>query len=86
MTVSVVSTAVNTGAPAVSEVTVKVTTPLELEAPEAAEMVSVAPLEEARVTVLPETRFELESLRVTVIVEAVLPFAVTDVGLEATVD
>ena len=58
--------------------TVKVITPLALDAPEAPEMVSVAPLEEARVTVFPETGFELRSLRVTVIVEEVLPFAVME--------
>ena len=86
MIVSVVSVAVNMGEPAVVEVTVKVTTPLEFEAPEAAEMVSVEPLEEARVPVLPETGLEFRSLRVTVTVEAVEPFAGTDVGLATTVD
>ena len=53
--VSVESVAVKTGAPAVVDLTVKVTTPEPSEAPEAAEMVSVAPRLEDRVTVFPET-------------------------------
>ena len=60
---SVESVAVKTGAPAVVDVTVKVTTPEPLDAPEAAEIVSVAPRLEARVTVLPETGFSSTSLR-----------------------
>ena len=84
--VSVVSVAVKTGAPVVLDLTVKVTTPEPSEAPEAAEIVSVAPRLEARVTVLPETGFEFASLRVTVTVEVVLPSARTEVGLATTVD
>ena len=84
--VSVESVAVKTGAPVVIDVTVKVTTPEPLEAPEAAEIVSVAPRLEASVTVLPETGFEFTSFRVTVTVEVVLPSATTEVGLALTVD
>ena len=40
----------------------------------------------ASVTVLPETGFELTSLSVTVIVEVVTPFAVTEAGAAETVD
>ena len=84
--VSVESVAVKTGAPAVVDVTVKVTTPEPSDKPEAAEMVSVAPRLEARVTVLPETGLELAFFRVTVMVEVVLPSAVTEAGLLLTVD
>ena len=56
------------------------------DAPEAAEIVSVAPRLEASVTVLPETGFEFASFKVTVIVEVVLPSATTEAGLELTVD
>ena len=86
MTASDESAPVNTGAPTVGEVTVKVTIPLELEVPEGAEMVSVAPREEVSVTFFPETGFELRSLRVTVMVEAVDPFAATEIGLAVTDD
>ena len=61
------------------------TTPLALDVPDAAEIVSVAPRLEARVTVFPETGLEFTSLRVTVSVEVVDPFAVTDIGLAAKV-
>ena len=84
--VSVESVAVKTGAPAVVDFTVKVTTPEPSEAPEAAEMVSVAPRLEASVTVLPETGLEFASLRVTVIVEVLTPSDSTEVGLATTVD
>ena len=80
------SVAVNTAEPAVVEVTVKVKTPLEDDAPEAAEIESVAPRLEERVTVFPETGFRLVSFSVTVIREVVLPLAVTDVGRATTVD
>ncbi len=53
VTESVESVAVNTDDPAVEELTVKVTTPLEFEAPDAAEIVSVPPLLDERVTVFP---------------------------------
>jgi hypothetical protein len=65
--------------------TVKVTTPLALEAPEAAEMVEL-PVPWPRVTVLPDTGLLLASLSVTVMVEVVTPSAVTDVGLADTVE
>ena len=83
---SVVSVAVNTDEPTVDDLTVKVTTPKELEAPEAAEIVSVAPRLDARVTVFPETGFPFTSFRVTVMVEVAVPFATTEVGEAATVD
>ena len=83
---SVESAAVKTGAPVVLDLTVKVTTPEPSEAPEAAEIVSVAPRLEARVTVFPVIGFELASLSVTVIVEVVLPSAVIEVGLATTVE
>ena len=76
----------NTGTPDVFDLTVKVTMPLVLETPDAAERVSVTPLEDARVTILPETGLELTSFKVTVKVEVVLPLAVTEVGLAAIVD
>ena len=63
----------------------KVTTPLELDKPDAAEIVSPPRFEE-RVTVLPEIGFEYASVRVTVMVEVEAPFAVTDVGDATTVD
>ena len=80
------SVAAKVGEPAVVEVTVNVTTPLELEDPEAEEIESVPPRLELNVTVLPETGFALASLRVTVTVEVVDPLAVTDEGLAATVE
>jgi hypothetical protein len=83
---SVVSVAVNTGEPAVEDFTVKVTTPVELEVPEAAEIVSVAPRLEASVTVLPDTGLLWASFNVTVIVEVLTPSAATDEGEGATVD
>jgi hypothetical protein len=77
---------VNSGAPTVVDVTVKVTTPEPLEGPEAGEIVSVAPRLEASVTVLPETGLLLASLSVTVIVEVVEPSAVTELGEAPTVE
>ena len=73
--------------PAVAELTAKVTTPLVLETPEVGEMVSGGvPRLDARVTVLPETAVPPESFKVTVIVEVVLPSAVTELGSAATVE
>lgn len=66
--------------------TVKVTTPPAFELPEAAEIVSLPPLLDERVTVLPETGLEFTSFKVTVIVLVVLPSAATDAGEELTVD
>ena len=65
--------------------TVKVTTPLLLEGPLAAEIVEL-PLAAARDTVSPTTGLLLPSKSVTVIVEAVAPSAGTDVGLAVTVE
>lgn len=64
----------------------KVTTPKALELPDAAEIVSVPPRLDERVTVLPETGFPFASFKVTVIVEVVLPSAATDVGESLTVE
>jgi hypothetical protein len=72
--------------PAVVDFTVKVATPEALVVPETVVIVSLAPRLEARVTVLPETGFEVESFKVTVTVEVVVPSAVTEVGLALTVD
>src|ERR1035441_1459690 len=83
---SVLSTAVNCGPPAVLDFTVNVTTPEELELPDAAEIVSVAPRLEESVTVLPWTGLLFASRSVTVIVEVVLPSAATLEGLDETVD
>ena len=83
---SVESVAVKMAEPVVSDFTVKVTTPETSEGPEAAEMVSAAPRLEASVTVLPATGLLLASFKFTVIVEAVTPSAVTDVGDAVTVE
>ena len=83
---SVVSVAVKMLGPAVVELTVKVTTPAPLEAPEAADIVSIVPRFEASVTVLPETAALLRVNRVTVRVDVVVPLAVTEVGEAVTVE
>jgi len=85
-TLSVVSVAVKTGVPVVADFTLNVTTPVSLEGPEAAEMVSVAPRLEANVTVLPATGLLVASFKVTVMVEVVTPSLATVVGLAATVE
>jgi hypothetical protein len=72
--------------PAVVEVTVKVAIPEAFVVLETVVIVSVAPRLELKVTVLPETTFEFESFKVTVTVDEVLPFAVTEVGLVLSVD
>jgi hypothetical protein len=64
---------------------VKVTTPLALEGPLAAEIVEL-PLPADSVTAWPLTGLPVASLSVTVIVEVVVPSATTDVGLATTVD
>ena len=65
--------------------TVKVTTPEAEDAPEALEIVE-APDPALKETVLPATGFPLASFKVTVIVEVVVPSAVTLVGLALTVE
>lgn len=72
--------------PATVDLTVKVTTPEAFELPDAAEIVSLPPRLEERVTVLPDTGFKLLSFNVTVIVEVVLPSAVIEVGDALTVE
>lgn len=86
ITPSVVSVAVKTGAPAVDDFTVKVTTPEASLAPEASEIVSVAPRLDTSVTVLFVTALLLPSFKVTVIVERVVPSASTEVGSATTVE
>jgi hypothetical protein len=77
---SVPSVAVKMAEPVVVDFTVKVTTPEALEAPEAAEIVSVDPRLEASVTVLPGTGALVRVNRVTVTVDVETPLAVTEVG------
>ena len=87
VTLSVVSVAVKTSAPAVVDFTVNVTTPEASLGPDAALIVGVpGPLVFANVTVFPDTGFPLASFSVTVIVEVVEPSATTDVGDAVTVD
>jgi len=86
VTGSVVSVAVNVGLPAVRDVTVNVTTPKELEGPEAAEIVSRAPRLDTRLTVLPGTGLLFKSSSVTATVELLTPSAVTNPGEAVTVD
>jgi hypothetical protein len=83
---SVVSVAVSVLVPTVAERTVPVVWPLALVTAAGCTMVSVAPREDASVTVLPATGMLLASRRVTVIVDVVVPSATTVVGLAVTVD
>jgi hypothetical protein len=83
---SVVSVAVSVLVPAVVDRTVPVVCPLALVTAAGWTIVSVAPREEAKVTVLPLTRLLLASRKVIVIVAVVVPSATTDVGLATTVD
>src|SRR5205809_3825090 len=84
VTESLVSVAVYVVDSATVSVTVSVTTPFASDGPLAAEMIDEPPLF-ASVTVLPLTGLLLEFLSVTVMVDDVLPSAVTDAGLAATV-
>jgi hypothetical protein len=83
---SVVSVAVSVLVPAVVDRTVPVVCPLALVTAAGWTMVSVAPREDANVTVLPLTELLFTSRSVIVIVEVVVPSAVTVVGLAVTVD
>jgi hypothetical protein len=83
---SVVSVAVSVLVPAVVDRTVPVVCPLVLVTAAGCTIVSVAPREDARVTVLPLTGLLLVSRSVTVSVEVVVPSATTVVGAAATVD
>jgi hypothetical protein len=65
---------------------VNVTTPFASDGPEAAEIVSLAPRLEARVTVLPATGLLAAFFKVTVMVEVVTPSAATEVGEAVTVE
>jgi hypothetical protein len=84
---SLVSVAVKISPPAVVDLTVNVTTPEASLGPEAALMVGVpGPEVLARLTFLLGTGLLLPSFKVTVIVEVVVPSAVTEAGEAATVD
>jgi len=86
-TLSVVSVAVKTSAPAVVDFTANVTTPATSLGPDAALMVGVpGPAVCAKLTVFPGTALPFASFSVTVIVEVVEPSATTDVGDAVTVD
>jgi hypothetical protein len=83
---SVVSVAVSVLVPAVVERTVPVVWPAALVTAAGCPIVSVAPREEANVTVLPATGLPLASRNVMVSVEVVVPSATTVVGAAATVE
>jgi hypothetical protein len=83
---SVVSVAVSVLVPAVLERTVPVVCPLAFVTAAGCPIVSVAPREEAKVTVLPLTGLLFTSRNVIVIVDVATPFAVTVVGLASTVE
>ena len=74
--------AVKTGEPAVAELTVKVATPFASDVlPVAGKIVSGGvPRPDTKETPLPATRFELASIKVTVIVEVAIPSAVAVAG------
>src|SRR4051794_6386145 len=84
-TESVVSVAVFVVHSATVSLTVKVATPEALVVPETVVIVEEPP-DFASVTVFPETAFDCVSFSVTVTVEVVTPFAVTDAGAADTVD
>jgi hypothetical protein len=84
--VSVVSVAVSVLGPAVVDRTVPVVWPAALVTAAGWTRVSVAPRDDVRLTVLPLTGLLLTSRSVIVIVEVVVPSAVTVVGLAVTVD
>ncbi len=70
---------------AVVSVTVKVATPLEFVVA-GEEVITDEPEPALKVTFWPETGFEFASSRVTVMVELLVPFAVTLVGEATMVD
>ena len=83
---SVVSVAVKMAEPAVVDFTVKETTPVVSEMPDAGNIVSVAPRFDVSVTVLPAARLLLESFKVTVMVAVLIPSLPTVMGMAATVE
>lgn len=84
---SVVSVAVKEATPEVADVTVNVTTPDDVDDPEAAEIVSTDPVRfEANVTVLLGSALLYTSSSVTVMVEVANPLSSTAVGEATTVD
>lgn len=87
VTLSVVSVAVNTSAPAVMDLTVKVATPELSVVPWVVLTVGIpGPEVWAKVTDLPGTPLLLASFRVTVTVEVVEPSATTDADEGVTMD
>jgi hypothetical protein len=84
--VSVVSVAEIVLVPALVEPTLPVARPSASVGAAGCTIVSVAPREDARVTVLPLTGFPLASRSVTVIAEVATPSASTVLGLALTVD
>ncbi len=83
---SVESTAVKVAVPATVEETLKVATPELFVVAEIVLITSLAPREEERLTVFPETGLELVSFNVTVIVESEVPFAVSELGAALTAE
>lgn len=83
---SVVSVAVKMAEPAVVDFTVKETTPVVSEMPDAGNIVSVAPRFDVSVTVLPAAGLLLESFKVTVMVAVLTPSLPTVIGIAATVE
>ena len=84
---SLTSVAVKMAGPEVEDFTLKVTTPTLEEGPEAAEIVSTPSARlEVKVTVLPATGLLLASLKMTVMVEVVVPSLATVVGAATTVE
>lgn len=84
-TPSVTSVAEKTTAPEFTELTVKVSWPLELDVPDAAPIVTPVEGVAERVTVFPETGFPYRSFTVTV-TRSVAPFAATALKAAVTVD
>ena len=73
------------GPSSTASVTVNVATPEALVVPETV-LITELPEPAVSCTTLPETPFEAPSFSETVMVEALVPLAATDVGLESTVE
>ena len=86
MILSVLSVAVKTAVPVVVDLRRAATTPDPLEAPEAGEIVSLAPRLDASVTFLPASGVMAASNKVTVMVEVVVPSAGSVPSEAATVE
>ena len=83
---SVESAAVKVAVPATADFTVKVTIPLAVEVPDAAEIESLPPRLDVRVTVFPEIGLDCASFRVIVKVELEVPLAASVLKLELTLE